>query len=638
MTRLRLLNWIAWSALLALTIVVIVLPAPIDRDTTMPSAETIHAGSEVDRTADQADASAKPGEVDRQPIALALVPSAERLLTANRNAGTVSLVDLEAGTVLDEVVTGRKPHGVAVTPDGQRAVVTHWWGYDAAILALEGDALRVVGRVDVGPEPRGVVIGSNGRHAYLCLGVSNEVVRIDLDRSEIDGRVEVGREPWGIALSPDSRILAVGNNRGSSVSLVNTESLEVVETYPIDGANLRQLAFSSDGSEVYVAHMKNREFAITARNIDIGWVLGQRVTKITRGRSGFETLSLDPQGEAVGDVYGLVFSPDGTQLAVAAGGTHEVLIFRTDRRRLPWRRNGSRDLMAGNLVHDRERFVRVDCGGRPTELACSPDGRSLYVANYFANAVQVIDLATGQLVRQIDLGSAPELSLVRRGEMLFHDADRSFNQWYSCNTCHSEGHTNGEDYDTTNDGYQDLSTFHIYSRKTTPSLRNVTHTAPWTWHGWQTSLPDAMVKSFTETMQGPEPSAEDVEAIIAFLGSLDLPPNPYRNPDGFFTEAALRGREVFQSEKAACNTCHGGEQFTKGTTYIVGLEEPRDRYEGYNPPSLRGVYDRDPYLHDGRANSLREVLTGDHNPDYVTGLGELTEQELDDLIAYLIQL
>jgi cytochrome c peroxidase len=68
---------------------------------------------------------------------------------------------------------------------------------------------------------------------------------------------------------------------------------------------------------------------------------------------------------------------------------------------------------------------------------------------------------------------------------------------------------------------------------------------------------------------------------------------------------------------------------------MVGLEERDDAYRGYNPPSLRGLYDKDPYLHDGRAKSLREALAGPHSAENVTALGELDGKELDDLIAYL---
>ncbi|MFM1800802.1 MAG: hypothetical protein RJA81_154, partial [Planctomycetota bacterium] len=122
---------------------------------------------------------------------------------------------------------------------------------------------------------------------------------------------------------------------------------------------------------------------------------------------------------------------------------------------------------------------------------------------------------------------------------------------------------------------------------------------------------------------------------VAYITSLDFPPNPFLNKDGSLSEAATRGRKVFESAKAACNSCHGGPEFTDGKIHDVGLDEPGSRYFGHNPPSLRGTYDKYPYLHDGGAKSLRDVLSGDHAPDKVTGLGELTEQELDDLIEYV---
>ena len=86
--------------------------------------------------------------------------------------------------------------------------------------------------------------------------------------------------------------------------------------------------------------------------------------------------------------------------------------------------------------------------------------------------------------------------------------------------------------------------------------------------------------------------------------------NVLRAEDGGLSPAAARGEAVFRSAKAACNTCHGGPELTDGKIHTVGLEEPDDAYRGYNPPSLRGVYDKDPYLHDGRSRTLRDALTG----------------------------
>jgi cytochrome c peroxidase len=144
-----------------------------------------------------------------------------------------------------------------------------------------------------------------------------------------------------------------------------------------------------------------------------------------------------------------------------------------------------------------------------------------------------------------------------------------------------------------------------------------------------------MVESFTKSMQGPKPKPADVEALIAYLETLDYPKNPFRDPGGGLTPAAERGRAVFRSAKGACNTCHSGAELTDGKIHEVGLEEPDDAYRGYNPPSLRGLYDKDPYLHDGRSKTLRDALAGPHSAENVTALGELTKTELDDLIAYL---
>ncbi len=112
-------------------------------------------------------------------------------------------------------------------------------------------------------------------------------------------------------------------------------------------------------------------------------------------------------------------------------------------------------MIAPELLKKDGRYRRVPLGGRPTELAFAPDGSTLYVANYLADAIQIVDAESAKLVGTIALGGPKTISLARQGEILFHDAAYSHNQWYSCNTCHSDGHTNGLDFDTLNDGRQD---------------------------------------------------------------------------------------------------------------------------------------------------------------------------------------
>jgi YVTN family beta-propeller protein len=576
--------------------------------------------------------------LNRSPIALALSSDGSRLLVANQGTGSVALVDPKSGKVLAEIPTGDKPAGVALSKDGRRGVVSHWYGYDVALLEVRPDGLSLQGRVEVGPEPRGVVLSNDGKLAYVAVGASNEVVRVDLESRKVTGRLSVGREPRGLAITADGKTLVAANTRSGSVSVVDLTAWKVERTLPLEpsAANLRQIAVDTTGKTAYVANMRNRGMSTTQNNIDLGWVLGQRLSKVDLdGSSPFETVALDVKGKAFADMHGLALSQDGKAIALSSGGTHELILFRQDPKPLPWRSNGSRDLIPGELVSKDGRFRRVEVGGRPTELTFSPDGKTVYVANYLADSIQAVDFESGKIVRTIDLGGPKELSLVRRGEVLFHDATRSSNQWYSCNTCHSDGHTNGLDFDTMNDGWYDLSLTHLRSHKKVPTLRRVAKTGPWTWHGWQKSLDDAMVESFTKSMQGKKPTSDEIKAVVAFIGTLDYPRNPYRDKDGGLTPAARRGEVVFRSAKASCMSCHGGAELTDGKVHVVGLEERGDVYEGYNPPTLRGVYDKDPYLHDGRSRTLRDVITGPHNPEEFPGGGSLTPAEQEDLIAYL---
>jgi cytochrome c peroxidase len=366
---------------------------------------------------------------------------------------------------------------------------------------------------------------------------------------------------------------------------------------------------------------------ITPFNIRIGWVLASRIARVRLDeKARREAMALDPQGVAVSDPHGLALSPDEQQVAVAASGTHELLLMRVPG--LPLIDFGGSDHIDAKLLADKERFTRIPLGGRPMAVRYSRDGKRIYIANYLLNSVQIVDAQARKLTHNLPLGGPATPSLARQGEAIFLDGQRSLDQWYSCHSCHYEGHTNAVTMDTRNDGTD--RTF-----KTILSLRNVVHTGPWTWHGWQKDLDLAMRKSLTDSMLGPKPSEADVKALIAYLGTLTPPPNPYRHADGSLSPAAQRGAVVFRSQKAQCQRCHGGPHFTDGKIHEVGTGERRDAYTGYNPPTLIGVYDRMKYLHDGRAKSLAEVFTGAHDPDELNHNGKLTRDELADLVEYL---
>ncbi|MFV2070468.1 MAG: hypothetical protein ACC645_26170 [Pirellulales bacterium] len=65
------------------------------------------------------------------------------------------------------------------------------------------------------------------------------------------------------------------------------------------------------------------------------------------------------------------------------------------------------------------------------------------------------------------------------------------------------------------------------------------------------------------------------------------------------------------------------------------LAAETDLRSRFDTPTLRECYRTAPYLHDGRVATLREIFTN-HNPHNLHGLtGNLSQDELDELVAYL---
>lgn len=179
-----------------------------------------------------------------------------------------------------------------------------------------------------------------------------------------------------------------------------------------------------------------------------------------------------------------------------------------------------------------------------------------------------------------------------------------------------------------------------------------------------------------------------VRAISAFVRSIVSFDSPYdaflRGDTGALDIAALRGMELFFSERLECFHCHGGFNFTDSSTHANATVQSAGYHNtglynvggtgGYPPdntgladmtggrrdmgrfkaPSLRNVALTAPYMHDGSIATLDEVLDhyarggrsitegpyagdGRLNPyksEFVRGF-ELTDQERRDVLAFL---
>jgi cytochrome c peroxidase/WD40 repeat protein len=566
-------------------------------------------------------------EPHRSPVDVALLPGGRLALTANHTADSMSLVDLVDGKVLRELPCGRKPVAVACSPDGLHAAVSNLWSGNLSLFDLDGTRIKPAGILPIGIQPRGLVFSAKGQ-LFAALGGDDAVAAIDWASRKIVRRWSAPCEPRHLALSPDGRFLVAASSRSAQLRLWDVTMGELVWTRRIEDAfNLRSLTFTPDGQAVICAHAIKRTFPVSRENIDKGWVTDSRLTRLPvdpKAVPPLEQIALDKHGQAVGDPHGVAFDPSGRHLIVTAGGTREILVFEASA--LPWTGADPGDFLHDSLAKNDGKLRRLPLEGRPLAVAFIPGPSQAVVANYLRDALQIVDVRTGRVGRTIALGGPDHPSPARQGEALFYDARRSHNQWFSCHTCHVDGHTCGLSFDTLNDDSYG-------NPKLTPSLHGVARTAPWTWHGWQKDLGAAVEKSYTQTMFGPKPTADEVRAVVAFLGALDRPPNPYRLADNMLSVEAKRGQALFEGT-AKCARCHTGPEYTSEHNYDVHLEADGSPYRRWNPPSLRGVWQRGPYLHDGRAATLEELLHGPHAPEKLGGQA-LTPAQRQDLIAFI---
>ncbi|MFK8114536.1 MAG: beta-propeller fold lactonase family protein [Rubripirellula sp.] len=585
----------------------------------------------IGSAAELAQSGSPPPSVDRSPVDLARSPDGEWIVTANQISNSVSLIHKQASAwqLVDEVNCGEYPVDLEFTPDGKTLLVTSQWDGKLHLLQIVDQKLKKTGSIHLGMDPHGIAISSDGRKAYVGLVATAQVAEVDLQTQTVTRHFECGRWPRYLTLTPDGSRLAVGSGGDGNIKVLDTETGKELYEEPLaNGTNLGQMLASSDGKYAYFPWMVYRTNPISVQNIQRGWILASRIGRVRLDGPAYrEAISLDVPRKAVADPQDLVISNDGKRLIASSSGTHELLVYRLPD--LPFVAiGGPGDLIDRKLQNDRERFYRIEVGGRPMGMRIDDDHRTVFVANYLRNSMQVVDLETQQVESEIQLGGPKEKTAARLGMEIFYDARYSLDQWYSCHSCHQDGGVNARRMDTMNDGTNG-------TLKTVLPLYDVTKTFPWTWHGWQKNLTDSMHKSITSTMIGEPPTDQEKQALIEFLSTLKRPPNPFRLPNGDLSEAAKRGKEVFYSSKAACADCHTGPHYSDGKIHDVGLGRSTDHYRGYNTPSLLGTYRKVRWLHNGKAKTLERVVNDLHSPEKVNGEDALTEQESTDLIAFL---
>ena len=231
------------------------------------------------------------------------------------------------------------------------------------------------------------------------------------------------------------------------------------------------------------------------------------------------------------------------------------------------------------------------------------------------------------------------------GRELFYDGRLSVDGGFPCSSCHQQLAGFGTYEHDRSHGYN-----HSHTLRNAPVLFNLAWQKEFHWDGVFTSLYDEaqqpinshneMAESFATIIPklqadatyprkfriafGTEEITEDriLKALAQFTGNLTSADSKYdrvKKGTTSFTESEERGYELF---KIKCATCHTEPLFTDHNFYNIGLPVDIDLNDygkmrvthksedslKFKVPTLRNVNISANFMHDGRFNTLAQVL------------------------------
>jgi DNA-binding beta-propeller fold protein YncE len=182
-------------------------------------------------------------------------PDGKRALAVRFPAHKVSVLDIAGDKVTYNKVdlpTGQWPYNVVVTPNGKLALTSDNGAAGSSdgnvdttsVIDLEANPPRIIDRVVVGDGPEGLAIspkgdlavaailrGSNTKNAFFYeKNGSLSVLKIDGKKVTKTQDIEVGGLPEAVAFTPDGKYFLAGNYLTQDFSILKVDGDKVIDT------------------------------------------------------------------------------------------------------------------------------------------------------------------------------------------------------------------------------------------------------------------------------------------------------------------------------------------------------------------------------------------------------------------------
>ncbi|MDO5552229.1 MAG: hypothetical protein Q4G68_00580 [Planctomycetia bacterium] len=547
------------------------------------------------------------------------------------------------------------------------------------------------------PESSGDGAAATRPVLYIADQFRGEILLAAAETGEIIDTWPAGREPVSLKATPDGQKLVAISllPEGRSDAFYITSAVRVfhvatgvakrIELY--NGvSNLRGLALSHDGRYAFVTGTQGNYTTVTSQVVG-GWIVENILAIIDLENEQYvDMIFLDDTLLGAANPWGVATSDDGRYLTIALSGTDEILIMPMARiqkiidRRPQGQRPGG-GMYAYNYQGDGEIDfpirVRVKLGTKGLRHLLMR-GNRIYALSYFEDIllqikveltpplhnwpdayvraekaphvalIQASEVPDPNAFRPVSrplsdahplegvsigreivqLAPRPSWTLARRGEVLFHDATYCQEHWLSCATCHPDARIDGLNWDLVNDG--------VGNAKNTKSMLLAHQTPPSMISGVRADAETAVRAGVTHILFGKIPE-EDSAAIDEYLKTLPVVPSPWL-VNGEPSEAAKRGRFLFESSRTGCASCHPEPLFTDLSLHATHSQNHNDTIAKFDTPTLVESWRTAPYLNTGKYVTIRDLLFEGKHGNFDDHLDKLTEKEQNELIEYVLSL
>ncbi|MGD0527310.1 MAG: di-heme oxidoredictase family protein [Polyangiaceae bacterium] len=595
---------------------------------------------------------------------IALSADQGTVYVVNSESDSVSFVDVKARTLVAEVFLeggppaqdpGTKrydaavgPRALALDPYASRLYVTGQ--RNGHVYALDAVSGTVVGDASVCAEPVGVLASPDGATVYVACAQDDTVVSLAAPSLTVTATVAVDRRPWGLAWSADGTRLYVTQLLGPGVTVLDAAPLGVQSRWAVaDGPPgdaptvahgtvrgiydvLARPGTGEAGDEVWVAHLMlgtdtpqpSLVFDDTVfPALSLFDAAGDSLTRLT--------VSTEPGDHGVfGDVVSgpraMAFSPDGTLAYVADADSEDVLVVDATTR-------------------FESSLVRPLPGHQPEGIVASTDG-FVYVdeANTLDVAVLAVDTSGASPAVTVSgppiarTAQDPMPPAMRLGQHIFYSANSdelptTTDHWVACASCHLEGRSDAVTWQFLQ-GPRDTPSNAGGTVNTGFLMRTALHNQI---EDYASVIDAEQGGAFSRSVPLLEADLEALEQYVDYAIPYPTPPStldPTQVSDGKTLFASL-----------GCPGCHAGAYFTDsgmgnpsldlagpvvstvtpggvllhdvGTCVTSGAfpDNAVDDDDGdlrgacaFDTPTLRGISETAPYLHDGSAATLQDVF------------------------------